>query len=186
MRGKTRAHKPELELGLDKVTCRKRLTIISEIVEEIEVRLESCLNVEPIVSLLLGTLERDAQLDEEAIPSKLNSETSSETDTVEKELLIEVDRRKGVNIHVTMTQDGEGGCPPPMPPIDPLLKPRGLPIMVPQNLTAVDIPSHLPKFNGIKDEDPSRHMKRYIERLASSVVTNPEYWLVWFPTTLEL
>ena len=57
--------------------------------------------------------------------------------------------------------------------------------MVPQNLAAVDMPSHLPKFYGTKDEDPSRHMERYIERLASSLVTNPGYWLVWFPTTLE-
>ena len=47
------------------------------------------------------------------------------------------------------------------------------------------MPSHIHKFYGTKDEDPSRHMKRYIERLASSLVTNPGYWLVWFPTTLE-
>ena len=38
----------------------------------------------------------------------------------------------------------------------------------------MDIPSHLPKFYGTKDEDPSRH-----------VMTNPRYWLLWFPTTLE-
>ena len=47
------------------------------------------------------------------------------------------------------------------------------------------MPSHLPKFYGTKDEDPSRHMEWYIERLASSLVINPGYWLVWFPTTLE-
>ena len=45
--------------------------------------------------------------------------------------------------------------------------------------------SHCPKFYGTKDKDPSRHMERYIERLASSLVTDPGYWLVWFPTTLE-
>src|ERR1700737_3914730 len=38
---------------------------------------------------------------------------------------------------------------------------------------------------GPKDEDPSRHMERYIERLASSLITNPGYWLVWYPTILE-
>ena len=78
--------------------------------------------------------------------------------------------------------------PPPIPPIlpiDPLVRPRGLPIVVPQNLRAVDIPSHLHKFYGTKDEDPSMHMKRYMERLASSLVINPRYWLVWFSTTLE-
>ena len=72
-----------------------------------------------------------------------------------------------------------------MSPIDPLVRPRGLPIVVPQNLAAVDMPSYLFKFYGIKDEDPSRHMKRYIESLVSSFVTNLVYWLVWFPTTIE-
>ena len=45
--------------------------------------------------------------------------------------------------------------------------------------------SHLPKFYGTKDEDLSRHMERYMETLASSLVTNPGYSLVWFSTTLE-
>ena len=61
---------------------------------------------------------------------------------------------------------------PPMPPIDPLVRPRGLPIVVPQNLQAVDMPSHLPKFYGTKDDDHSKHMERYMERLASSLETN--------------
>ena len=74
---------------------------------------------------------------------------------------------------------------PPMPPIDPLVRPRGLPIVVPQHLAAVDKPSYLPKFYETKDEDPSRHMERYNERLASSLVINPGYWLVWFPITIE-
>jgi hypothetical protein len=74
---------------------------------------------------------------------------------------------------------------PPISPIDPLVRLRGLSILVPQNLAAVDMQSHLPKFYGTKDEDPSRHMERYMERLASSLVINPGYWLVWFPTTLE-
>ena len=72
-----------------------------------------------------------------------------------------------------------------MPPIDPLVRPGGLPIVVPQKLHAVDIPSHLPKFYGTKDDDPTKHMERYIEKFGSSLVTNPEYWVVWFPTTLE-
>ena len=71
-----------------------------------------------------------------------------------------------------------------MPPIDPLVRPRGLPILVPQNLVAVDMPSHFFKFYGTKDKDPCRHMERYVESLARSLVTNPGYWLVWFPTTL--
>ena len=72
-----------------------------------------------------------------------------------------------------------------MPTIDPMVGPKDLPIVVPQNLAAVDMPSDLPKFYGTKDEDPFRHMERYIERLANSLVTNPAYWLVSFLTTLE-
>ena len=79
--------------------------------------------------------------------------------------------------------------PPPDPPlgepIDPLVRPRGLSILVPRDLAALDMPSNLPKFWGTKDEDPFRHMERYIERLANSLITNPGYCLVWFPTTLQ-
>ena len=79
--------------------------------------------------------------------------------------------------------------PPPNPPlgepIDSLVIPRGLPILVPRDLAALDMPSNLPKFWGTNDEDPSRHMERYIERLASSLITNPGYCLVWFSTTLQ-
>jgi hypothetical protein len=44
MQDKARSHKPNLELELDIVTCRKNLIKTSEVVEEVEVRLESCLN----------------------------------------------------------------------------------------------------------------------------------------------
>lgn len=84
-----------------------------------------------------------------------------------------------------MAQDGEGGGPPPMAPTNPFVKARNLPILVPQSLVVVDMSSHVSKFYGTKDEDPSRHMERYIENLASSFVTNLGYWLVWFPTTIE-
>ena len=47
------------------------------------------------------------------------------------------------------------------------------------------MPSNLPKFWGSKDENPSRHIKRFIKRLASSLITNPGYFLVWIPITLE-
>ena len=82
-----------------------------------------------------------------------------------------------------MDELGEGGIPPPIlpiPPIDPLVRPRGLPIIVPQGLPSLDIPSNLPKFYGTKDEDPSRHMERFVERVISSLITNQQYWLVWF------
>ena len=175
-----------MELELDKVTRRRRLSRISKDVKHVEVRIESCLNVEPSVSPLLGTLEVEAQLEKKATPSKLSGETSSETYTLRKGIPIEIDRDRRVDTPLTMDQGGGGNPPiPPIPPIDPLVRPRGLPIVFPQNLAAVDMPSHLPKFYGTKNEDPSRHMERYIERLASSLVTNPGYWLVWFPTILE-
>ena len=53
--------------------------------------------------------------------------------------------------------------------------------MVSENLQTVVMPYHLLKFYETKDEDPSR----YMERLARLLVTNPRYWLVWFPITME-
>ena len=187
MQGKTRSQKPSLTFGLDKVTRRKRLSRISEVVEEVDVRLESYLNVEPIVSPLLETLRVEAQLEKWATPSKLSGETSSEIYTFRKEIPVEIDREVGDDTPVIMAEERGMDPPPilPMPSIDPLVRPRGLPIVVLQNLVTMDMPSHLPKFCETKDEYPSRHMERYIERLASSLVTNLEYWLVWFPTTLE-
>ena len=32
---------------------------------------------------------------------------------------------------ITMNPLGGGGIPPPIPPIDPLVRPRGIPIVVP-------------------------------------------------------
>ena len=75
-------------LGLDKSTRRIKLYRISEVVEEVDVRLDCCLNVEPSVSPLLDTLEVEAQLDKEATPSKLSGETLSETNTLGKEILV--------------------------------------------------------------------------------------------------
>ena len=111
----------------------------------------------------------------------LSGEISSETYSFTKEILIDIDKEVGEDTPVNMDQDrGVDSLP-----IGPLVRLRGLPIEVPQNLHAVDMPSYLPKFYGTKDEDPSKDNKGHIERLASSLVTNPEYWLVWFPTTLE-
>jgi len=50
MQGKTQSYKPKLDLGLGIVTCRKILVKTSEVVEDVDIILENCLNVEPIVS----------------------------------------------------------------------------------------------------------------------------------------
>ena len=172
---------------LETSTRKRRSSRISEKIGEDDVRIESCLNVEPSTRSFLDTLESEAQLEKEATPSKLSGETSLENYTLRKKIPVEVDRRLLDSALVTIDPDRWMDPPPipPIPPIDPLVRPRGLPIVVPQNLQAVDIPSHLPKFYGTKDEDPSRHIERYMETLASSLVTNLGYWLVWFPTTLE-
>ena len=116
----------------------------------------------------------------------MRGKRTPETETNGEEIPLEDSSETGVDTPViTMVQEGGGGAPPPNPPIDPLVRPRGFPIVVPRNLVAVDMPSNLPKFWGTKDEDPSRHMEQYIERLASSLITDAGYWLVWFPTILE-
>jgi hypothetical protein len=61
MQGKTRSQKPSLVLGLEKSTRKRRSSRISEVVGEINVRLESCLNIQPIFSLLVEPLGVDTQ-----------------------------------------------------------------------------------------------------------------------------
>ena len=69
---------------------------------------------------------------------------------------IEIDRDTRVDTPVNMDHGGGGILPispvPPIDSIDPLVRPRGLPIVVPQNFVAVDMPSHLPKFYESKDD----------------------------------
>ena len=105
-------------------------------VEEVDVRLKSCLNVEHSVRLLLETLESETQLVKEATPSKLSGETPLEIYTFREEIPIDVDKGMRGNKPVTMVLD-RGMNPqliPPMSPIYPMVRPKGLPIVVPQNL----------------------------------------------------
>ena len=136
--------------------------------------------------LLLENLEIEAQLEKETTPYWLRNEEVPETETNGLQTLLEAGSEVGVDTPVvTMAHKGERKAPPLISLIDPLVRPRGLPIVVPRNLAAVDMPSNLPKFWGTKDEDPSRHMECYIKRLASTLITDSGYWLVWFPITLE-
>ena len=174
-----------MALGLDKVARRKKLTRVSEVIEEVDVRLTSWMNVEPSVSLLLKTFRVNPQLEKDAIPSKLSGETLLETYIFSEEIPVDIDRELWEKIPVTMDPGVGGGVPPPIPPIDPLVRPKGLPFVIPQSLVAVDIPSHIPRFYGTKDEGPSRHIERFVERVASSLITNQVYWLVRLHTTLK-
>ena len=184
MQGNTRSQKPKLALGLKRNVTKRRLSNIEKVVEGVDVSIKGSLNVEPLISPLVEVLPIPIQLEEGNLPSELSKEVINESNRIRHDFVStsEFDREGSP---ITMDLPEGGGIPPPFPPIDPLVRPRGLPIIVPQGLVSVDIPSNLPKFYGTKDEDPSRHMKRFIERVISSLITNHGYWLVWFPTTLE-
>jgi hypothetical protein len=62
--------------------------------------------------------------------------------------------------------------PPPNPIIDPMMLPRGLPIIILQGLMPVTMHVNLPKFSGTRNEDPITHVKRFVEVLITNLVTN--------------
>uniref|UniRef100_A9U2L9 Predicted protein n=1 Tax=Physcomitrium patens TaxID=3218 RepID=A9U2L9_PHYPA len=70
-------------------------------------------------------------------------------------------------------------------PINPLVQPWRLPIVVLGGLPIASIPPHLPLFKGTRDEYPSAHVERFIEILTTCLITDVRYFLVWFPTTLK-
>ena len=82
---------------------------------------------------------------------------------------------------------GSGGGAPAQAArvINPLVQPRGLPIVFPEGLAAHSVPPNLPVFTGSRDEDPSLHVERFIEILTTSLVSESGYYLVWFPNTLK-
>ena len=85
MQGRTRSQKPTLIVGLEKSTRKRRTSKISDKLEQNDIRIESCLNIEPSISLLVEPLGKDTQFEEEVTPSKLSGETSSETIKLIKE-----------------------------------------------------------------------------------------------------
>ena len=68
-------------------------------------------------------------------------------------------------------------------PVDLMIQPRGLAIVVPPNLREIPIPTNHPKFSGSQHEDPTAHVERF-EVLVSSLVTDSGHYLIWFPNTL--
>jgi hypothetical protein len=71
-------------------------------------------------------------------------------------------------------------CSTSVPVIDPMMLPRGLPILVPANLPHMAMPVNLPSFVGYPHEDPVFHVERFEEILISNLITRPEYYLIWF------
>ena len=82
-------------LGVEKFTRKMRSSRIREVVEKINVRVESCLNNEPSVRLLLETLE-------------------SETYTFKERISIGIDRNVRKDTPITMD-------PPPILSTHPLI-----------------------------------------------------------------
>ena len=153
---------------------------IEEVIEGIDISIEGSLSVEPLIGVSLIP----TRLEKRNFPSRLSEESNS----IRQKNIVSTSGTSGEGQPNTM--DHLEGCeiPPPIAsfsPIDPLVRPRGLPIIVPQELVSVYILSNLPKFYETKDEDLSRHMERFVEKVISPLISNQQYWLVWFPTTLD-
>ena len=89
MQGKTRSHKLGLEVGIEGSTRKKKAAKVSEVVEEVEVRVESWANVETSEGPLVEEEEVETRLEEEVTPSKSSSEKATETETIREGLLVE-------------------------------------------------------------------------------------------------
>lgn len=85
-----------------------------------------------------------------------------------------VELREGIH-RIAMATNLDRQEPPLIPPINPLVRPSDLFIFVLQNLDVLDLLPNLSKFLGTKDEEPFSHIENCIERLASSLITNPSY-----------
>ena len=155
------------------------------------IRTESWVEVELGKEVHAPEVALEHRREEDVGPSESVGAKDAETEEVEERISTEVEEAEEVEVEppamMNPPSGGRGRPPPspPGPPIHPLVRPRGLPIRVPHNLIPLDMPIDLPKFYGTRDDDPSRHMERYIERMIIALITDEGYWLVWFPTTLD-
>jgi hypothetical protein len=89
-------------------------------------------------------------------------------------------------VHVAI--EGLKVCVNPLDPnihhIDPMMLPKSLPITVHNGLRRVTIFTNLPKFIGSPNENPTIHVEKFVKVLITSLVTNHDYYLIWFPSTL--
>ena len=82
MQGKSRSQKPKLELGLEGVMTKKMLSRVSKVVEEVNININGCLNIQPVASPLVEELEVHPQIEEDDLPSNLSVETLRRTNIV--------------------------------------------------------------------------------------------------------
>lgn len=162
MQGNTRSQKPKLVLELKKNVTKRRLSNIEEVIEGVDVSIVGSLNVEPLISPIIEVLPVRTQIEEENLPPEFSKKIINESNKIRQKDFVSTSGSSERGSPSTMDPLGGGGIPPPIPPLPPF-PPIGLPIIVPQDLVSVDIPSNLPKFYETKDEDPSRHMERFIE-----------------------
>ena len=71
--GKTKSHKPELEIGLGKATRKNKLPKDIKKVEKLDIRVDSCMNVRSTSISLLEVLGIEIQHERKVSPFKLSS-----------------------------------------------------------------------------------------------------------------
>ena len=189
MQKSTRSQKPGLEAGIETSARKKKSSKTREVVEKLISRTESWVEVELSKEIHVPEVVLEHRQEEDVHPSESIGKKDTKSEEFGEGIPIEVEEEVEVEPPVTMNPPNGGGGGPsplqPMPPTNPLVKPRSLPIRVPQNLVPLDMPADLPKFYETRDDDSSRHMERYIKRMIIVLITNQGYWLVWFPTTLD-
>ena len=88
MQENTRFEKSKLDLGLEGSVNERKLSRVSKVAKEMDVNIESCLNVEIVVSLLLTKLEVHTQIGEEDLPSNLSGKIFEEPNIVRKKVFV--------------------------------------------------------------------------------------------------
>ena len=173
----TRSKKPGSEAGIETNTRKKKVRKSEEVAEKSISRTESWVEVELGKEDYTPEVALERRQEEDVAPSESSGEEDAETEEFEKENPIEVEEAEEVEVEppamINPLDGGAGGPPPPPPgaPIPQFIRPRGLPILVPQNLVPIEMPPDLPKFYGTRDDDPSRHTERYIERMTMTLIT---------------
>ena len=157
MQGNTRSYKPKFALGLKKNVTKRRTSNIEEVMERVDTSVEGGFRGEPLIEVSPVT----TRLEEGNFPFRLSEEEVEESNRIRQENTVRTNEISEEGLPNTMDHLRGGGVPPPIVqiiPIDLLVRPQDLPIVVSQGLVSVDVPSNLPKFYGMKDEVPSRHM----------------------------
>ena len=135
MQRNTRSQKPGLEAGIEVSARKKKVIKTSEIIEELTSRAESWVNVESSRGTLIEEVEIEPRHEEDVGPSEPSDEKNIETEVEREEAPKEVEKKVEVEPPTTMNLNGKGGGPhppPPIPPIDLLVRPRGVPILGPK------------------------------------------------------